>query len=181
MEVNSYFEELCTQVYNYYGKARNVDPKKHALVMLRSMGEFWTEEELKNALSNLNYGQEFLSFTDFRRLAKSKWYEPTSNENEEGEQVNEDGYGNQIYMHSEDIQKFKNAFDRVSKFYTGNEGENKTLPVNVLYNILTNFEDPMPKRVGTYLVSNLNVYNNEVSARSLLCFLARREEFGNVV
>lgn len=84
-------------------------------------------------------------------------------------------------MLSEDIQKFKNAFNRVSKFYTGNEGENKTLPVNVLYNILTNFDNPMPKRVGTYLVSSLNVYNNEVSARSLLCLIAKREEFGKVL
>ncbi|EAN33986.1 hypothetical protein TpMuguga_01g00748 [Theileria parva strain Muguga] len=181
MEDNSYFEELCTQVYNYYGKARNVDPNKHALVMLRSMGEFWTEDEVKNALLNLNDRQEFLSFTNFRRLAKSKWYDPNNNENEEGEQVNDDGYGNQIHMLSEDIQKFKNAFNRVSKFYTGNEGENKTLPVNVLYNILTNFDNPMPKRVGTYLVSSLNVYNNEVSARSLLCLIAKREEFGKVL
>ncbi|BAM39246.1 conserved hypothetical protein [Theileria orientalis strain Shintoku] len=181
MESDLYFERLCNDVYGYYGMLRNVDPKKHALVMLRSMGEFWTERDLEKAFSERPEGQKFLNFTEFRRLAKSKWYEPAGGDQLEGGAQNDDGYGNEIFMHPEDVSRFKGAFDRVSEFYTGARGPNRTLPLEVLHNMMTNQEQPMPKPVASYFMSKLNVYNNEVTARSLLCLLAKREAVHNVM
>ncbi|UKK00563.2 hypothetical protein MACK_000637 [Theileria orientalis] len=181
MNSDLYFERLCKDVYGYYGMLRNVDPKKHALVMLRSMGEFWTEKDVEKVFSERPEGQQFLNFSEFRRLAKSKWYEPTSEHQQESGAHNDDGYGNEIFMHSEDINRFKGAFDRVSEFYTGSKDPNMTIPLKVLYNMMTNQEQPMPKPVANYFMSKLKVYNNEVTSRSLLCLLGKREEVHNIM
>ncbi|EKX73785.1 conserved hypothetical protein [Theileria equi strain WA] len=171
MEEDAHFEQLCKDVYGYYGNIRDTPPNQLALIMLRSMGEHWTLEEVDYVLTNRNDDNKYLSFLEFRRLAKSKWFRPSGKNDK---LIVSGGYEVPLNMPIEDVKELESAFNRISDFYSPKQTPRKTVELDALYSILTGVGDKMPKNIAKQVLSDLHVYENKVSLRALLCLLGSK-------
>ncbi|KAK2195789.1 EF-hand domain pair [Babesia duncani] len=164
MLIDEKFEQMCSDVYNYYLALPFSSNEERVLAMLRATGEFWTREQVHDIIKNRKQSKQMLTFLEFRRIVKQALLNIKKNP------ILVDAYGARLQLTKYQINELAIAFDSICKYYNGTT----EIPKDILYNILVNYNDPLPDHIARTLLDDIKVYKNNVSTRDFLQVIGRQ-------
>ncbi|GFE54252.1 EF hand family protein, putative [Babesia ovis] len=168
------FEQLCKEIYAYYGSnAVNVQGNRAAL-MLRATGEPWSKEEIEQYTQSRGTN---ITYEEFRRLARAKRFGTAANSHNPADYHHVvDDYGTWINLSVSECREIVDAFKAIVQLRGAVDNRSaNSIPTQYLKHVITSVGDPLPRHIVKYLRMEQYGYSGTVSIRTLLRMLSRKE------